>query len=78
MAMRVQTKPKKTSGSSRASGRASGGYGADGYHDDGSDDDGAISLAAIKSKYKKGGAAAKGKSFLFVLIVSFRTGNANI
>ena len=70
MAMRVQSKPKKTGGSSRASGRASGSYGADAYHDDGSDDEGAISLAAIKNQYKKGGATTKGKLTALVLRVS--------
>lgn len=63
MSMRVPTKPKKTSAGGRGAGRASSGYGAEVYNDDGSDDEGAISLAAIKNKYKKqtGAAAAKGK-----------------
>lgn len=54
MAMRVQSKPKKSSTSRGTTGRSVGGYGGDTYHDDGSDDEGAISLAAIKNKYKKG------------------------
>ncbi|KAG7188363.1 hypothetical protein KM043_008017 [Ampulex compressa] len=56
MAMRVQSKTKKSGSSGRNSGRSAGGYGGDAYHDDGSDDEGAISLAAIKNKYKKGAA----------------------
>ncbi|OAD53628.1 RNA polymerase-associated protein LEO1 [Eufriesea mexicana] len=54
MAMRVQSKTKKTTASRGTTGRPVGGYGGDAYHDDGSDDEGAISLAAIKNKYKKG------------------------
>ncbi|XP_034172079.1 another transcription unit [Osmia lignaria lignaria] len=54
MAMRVQSKTKKSSAGRGTTGRSVGGYGADAYHDDGSDDEGAISLAAIKNKYKKG------------------------
>lgn len=62
MAMRVQSKTKKSTTGSRSAGRSVGGYGADTYHDDGSDDEGAISLAAIKNKYKKGiNAPVKGK-----------------
>jgi RNA polymerase-associated protein LEO1 len=58
MAMRVQSKPKKQSGGGRGSNRAAANYGNDPYHDEGSDDENAISLAAIKNKYKK--AAASG------------------
>lgn len=54
MAMRVQSKTKKSTASRGTTGRSVGGYGANAYHDDGSDDEGAISLAAIKNKYKKG------------------------
>ncbi|XP_043255978.1 another transcription unit protein [Colletes gigas] len=54
MAMRVQSKTKKSATGSRSATRSVGGYGGDAYHDDGSDDEGAISLAAIKNKYKKG------------------------
>lgn len=58
--MRVQSKTKKSTGNIRNTARAAGVYSNnDTYHDDGSDDEGAISLAAIKNKYKKG-AAAKG------------------
>ncbi|KOX80906.1 Another transcription unit protein [Melipona quadrifasciata] len=46
MAMRVQSKTKKSTASRGTTGRSVG--------DDGSDDEGAISLAAIKNKYKKG------------------------
>lgn len=61
MAMRVQSKSKKSVGGVRNTSRTAGAYSGDPYHDDGSDDEGAISLAAIKNKYKKGGAAlAKG------------------
>ncbi|XP_020281212.1 another transcription unit protein isoform X2 [Pseudomyrmex gracilis] len=52
MAMRVQNKTKKSTGT-RNTNRTSGAYSGDAYHDDGSDDEGAISLAAIKNKYKK-------------------------
>ncbi|XP_066585057.1 another transcription unit protein isoform X2 [Prorops nasuta] len=65
MAMRVQNKPKKNTGGGRGGGRASGNYGADVYHDDGSDDEGAISLAAIKNKYKKGTAASSKASNIY-------------
>lgn len=51
MAMRVQKTKKSTS--TRNTNRTSGAYSGDAYHDDGSDDEGAISLAAIKNKYKK-------------------------
>lgn len=61
MAMRAQSKNKKSGGSGRSGGRASGSYGGEAYHDDGSDDEGAISLAAIKNKYKKGAAALAAK-----------------
>lgn len=65
MAMRVQSKSKKSTTSSRGAGRSVGGYGADTYHDDGSDDEGAISLAAIKNKYKKGlNTPVKGKFYI--------------
>lgn len=53
LAMRVQNKPKKST-SSRGTNRSTK-Y-DDPYHDEGSDDENAISLAAIKNKYKKGGA----------------------
>lgn len=56
MALKNQGKTKKT-GSGRGAGRSAS-YAADAYNDDGSDDEGAISLAAIKSKHKKGGAVA--------------------
>lgn len=66
MAMRVQTsKSKKTTSGSRSANRASAGYAADSYHDEGSDDEGAISLAAIKNQYKKGGGASQKSKFLF-------------
>ncbi|XP_012141855.2 another transcription unit [Megachile rotundata] len=54
MAMRVQSKTKKSTAGRGTTGRSVSGYGGDAYHDDGSDDEGAISLAAIKNKYKKG------------------------
>lgn len=61
MAMRVQSKTKKNISGVRNANRTTGAYSGELYHDDGSDDEGAISLAAIKNKYKKGGAAiAKG------------------
>jgi len=60
MAMRVQNKTKKSTSGSRNTNRATGAYSGDAYHDDGSDDDGAISLAAIKNKYKKGAIPSKG------------------
>lgn len=67
MAVRAQGKTKKSSGSGRAAGRSSGGFN-DPYHDEGSDDEGAISLAAIKNRYKKGaGAASKGIICFFFL-----------
>lgn len=56
MAMRVQNKTKKSAGGTRNTSRAMGAYSGDAYPDDGSDDEGAISLAAIKNKYKKGNA----------------------
>lgn len=37
----------------------------DRYEDE---DDGAISLSAIKNKYKKGGSALKGKYYLFSVL----------
>lgn len=40
----------------------------DRYEDE---DDGAISLSAIKNKYKKGGAALKGKYYLFSVLQHF-------
>lgn len=56
-AMRAKptVKPKR----SRDSGPNANAYSRD--HEDGSDDEGAISLAAIKNKYKKGGAAPSSK-----------------
>lgn len=60
MAMRVQSKTKKSAGSIRNANRAAGAYSGE-FHDDGSDDEGAISLAAIKNKYKKGVAAIVAK-----------------
>lgn len=63
MAMRMQSKPKKSSSGSRgAASRAAANYGNDPYHDEGSDDENAISLAAIKNKYKKPAAAGGGVS----------------
>lgn len=64
MAMRVQSKPKK-SRESRGGNRSSTNYANDPYHDEGSDDENAISLAAIKNKYKKqaaGGGVSKRKN----------------
>lgn len=61
MAMRVQSKTKKNAGGIRNTNRTAGTYSGDTYHDDGSDDEGAISLAAIKNKYKKGAMSFKGK-----------------
>lgn len=49
-----QRKPVKSKRTKRTSG-ANAGYGD---HDEGSDDEGAISISAIKNKYKKGGAGA--------------------
>lgn len=70
MAMRVQTtKSKKTTSGSRSANRASAGYAGDSYHDEGSDDEGAISLAAIKNQYKKGGPSQKSEYF----VLYFRT-----
>lgn len=68
MAMRVQSKTKKSTAGRGTTGRSVGGYGADAYHDDGSDDEGAISLAAIKNKYKKGmNIPVKGKLYFTYL-----------
>ena len=68
MAMRVQSKTKKSTASRGTTGRSVGGYGANAYHDDGSDDEGDISLAAIKNKYKKGmNVSVKGKLYLTYL-----------
>lgn len=64
MAMRVQNKTKKSTGGIRNTNRTTGAYSGDAYHDDGSDDEGAISLAAIKNKYKKGGAVIPSKGYL--------------
>lgn len=61
MAMRVQNKTKKSTSGIRNTNRTTGAYSGDAYHDDGSDDEGAISLAAIKNKYKKGAAAMPSK-----------------
>lgn len=63
MAMRMQSKPKKPSSGSRGTAnRAAANYGNDPYHDEGSDDENAISLAAIKNKYKKSAATGGGVS----------------
>lgn len=67
MAMRVQSKTKKSASGGRSTGRASTGYGVDAYHDDASEDEGAISLAAIKNKYKKGAAATAKGIYLSIL-----------
>lgn len=72
MAMRVQSKPKKSSGSGRGANRATAAYGNDPYHDEGSDDENAISLAAIKNKYKNkpaGGGGVSKRKLLFILIL---------
>lgn len=61
MAMRVQNKTKKSTSGIRNTNRTAGAYSGDAYHDDASDDEGAISLAAIKNKYKKGVAAIPSK-----------------
>lgn len=66
MAMRVQTKSKKSTGGSRNTNRNSSSYNNDTYPDEGSDDEGAISLAAIKNKYKKGANIVPSKGELFV------------
>lgn len=58
--MRAQHKTSKKSSSSRNVNRASGSYANEVYNDDGSDDENAISLAAIKNKYKKGHIPTKG------------------
>lgn len=73
MAMRVQSKPKKPSSGGRGANRgAATNYGNDPYHDEGSDDENAISLAAIKNKYKKpaggGGVSKREAPFLFVFL----------
>lgn len=71
MAMRVQNKTKKSTGGIRNTNRGStGAYSGDAYHDDGSDDEGAISLAAIKNKYKKGGAVMPSKGYLIFFILT--------
>lgn len=67
MAMRVQNKTKKSTSGIRNTNRTTGAYSGDAYHDDGSDDEGAISLAAIKNKYKKGIAAIPSKGQFYVL-----------
>lgn len=67
MAMRVQ-KTKKSTGGIRNTNRAAGAYSGDAYHDDGSDDEGAISLAAIKNKYKKGAAVMPSKGYLIFIL----------
>lgn len=67
MAMRVQNKTKKSTSGIRNTNRTTGAYSGDAYHDDGSDDEGAISLAAIKNKYKKGVAAIPSKGQFCVL-----------
>lgn len=69
MAMRVQNKTKKSTSGIRNTNRTSGAYSGDAYHDDGSDDEGAISLAAIKNKYKKGGAVIPSKGYLIFFIL---------
>lgn len=73
MAMRVQNKTKKSTGGIRNTSRAAGAYSGDAYHDDGSDDEGAISLAAIKNKYKKGGAAIPSKGYLIFITLYYKT-----
>lgn len=73
MAMRVQNKTKKSTGGIRNTSRAAGAYSGDAYHDDGSDDEGAISLAAIKNKYKKGGAAIPSKGYLILITLYYKT-----
>lgn len=54
MSLRAQSKTKKASGGGRGS-RAVANINTDGYGDEGSDDENAISLAAIKNKYKRPG-----------------------
>lgn len=68
MAMRVQNKTKKSTGGIRNTNRAAGAYSGDAYHDDGSDDEGAISLAAIKNKYKKGAAMIPSKGLISFIL----------
>lgn len=68
MAMRIQNKTKKNVSSTRNTSRATGVYSGETYHDDGSDDESGISLAAIKNKYKKGGAATPTKGQLRIFI----------
>lgn len=53
-----QRKPIKSKRTKRSSGGAAAGYGD---HDEGSEDEGGISIAAIKNKYKKGGAGTDNK-----------------
>lgn len=75
--MRVQSKTKKSTTGSRNPTRSVGGYGGDTYHDDGSDDEGAISLAAIKNKYKKGmNAPVKGKLYIIKMNKVFYLNNS--
>jgi len=69
MAMRVQNKTKKSTGGIRNTNRTAGAYSGDAYHDDGSDDEGAISLAAIKNKYKKGAAVIPSKGNLIFIVL---------
>jgi len=71
MAMRVQNKTKKSTSGIRNTNRAAGAYSGDAYHDDGSDDEGAISLAAIKNKYKKGAAVIPSKGNIFYIILKY-------
>lgn len=71
MAMRVQNKTKKSTGGIRNTNRAAGAYSGDAYHDDGSDDEGAISLAAIKNKYKKGAAVIPSKGNILYIILNY-------
>ena len=76
MAMRVQTKSKKPSSSSRGANRAAATYGTDPYHDEGSDDENTISLAAIKKGFKKppaGGAVSKCKDIFFFTYFTYKT-----
>lgn len=71
--MRVQNKTKKSTSGIRNTNRTAGAYSGDAYHDDASDDEGAISLAAIKNKYKKGVAAIPSKGQFYVLYLKKKT-----